>query len=164
MTSSTNRIERHQPWLERFCYLALFFAALTLLMGGETTSNGAGEAFLTWPLSNGSLNPANWLHDLPMFCEHSHRLLAGATSTLTIIAAIWVQLTEARKWVRRLAWILVGAILTQAVLGGLRVLLDQQVTHSDTNIAAYCLRVAHAMTAEITVLLWVTLTVAVSHG
>lgn len=155
---------RHQPWLQRFCYVALFFAALVLLMGGETTSNGAGMAFLTWPLSNGSLNPANWLHDLPMFCEHSHRLLAGVLSTVTIIAALWIQFTDTRPWVRRLGWILVGTILIQAVLGGLRVLLDQSNTHADTNTVAFCLRVAHAMTAEIAVLLWVTLTVALSRG
>ncbi len=156
--------DRHQPWLQRFCYVALFFAALVLLMGGETTSNGAGMAFLTWPLSNGSLNPANWLHDMAMFCEHSHRLLAGVTSTLTIIAALWIQFTETRPWVRRLAWILVGTIFFQALLGGLRVLLDQANTHWDTNVPALCLRVAHAMVAEITVLLWVTLTIAVSRG
>ncbi len=164
MSVANPRTPRHQPWLQRFCYLALVFAAFLLLMGGETTSNGAGMAFQTWPLSNGSLNPANWLHDLPMFCEHSHRLLAGVTSTLTIIAAVWIQFTEARAWVRRLAWILVGAILVQAVLGGLRVLLDNSNTHWDTNTPAFCLRVAHAAMAEVTVLLWVTLTVAVSRG
>ncbi len=164
MSLADHRTRQHQPWLQRFCYLALFFAVGVLLMGGETTSNGAGMAFLTWPLSNGSLNPANWLHDLNMFCEHSHRLLAGALSTLTIIAAIWIQLTEARAWVRRLAWILVGTILVQALLGGLRVRLDQANTHWDTNTVAFVFRVAHAVVAEIALLLWVTLTIAVSRG
>jgi len=164
MSLSSHRAARHQPWLQRFCYVALVFAGFVLLMGGETTSNNAGEVFLTWPLSNGSLNPANWLHDLKMFCEHSHRLLAGATTTLTIAAGFWIHFTEARAWVRRLAWILVGVILFQAVLGGLRVLLDQANTHWDTNTVALCLRVAHALFAEITVLLWVTLTLAVSRG
>jgi len=164
MSLADRRSLRHQPWLERFSCLALAFAVLVVLMGGETTSNGAGMAFQTWPLSNGSLNPANWLHDLNMFCEHSHRLLAGATSTLTIIAAVWIHFTEARTWVRRLAWILVGTILLQALLGGLRVLLDQTNTHWDTNTPAFCLRVAHAAVAEITLLLWVTLAVALSRG
>jgi heme a synthase len=164
MSLSDHRAERYQPWLERFCHLAIFFAALVLLMGGETTSNQAGMAFLTWPLSNGSLNPAGWLENLSMFCEHSHRLLAGTLSTLTIAAAVWIQFTESRRWVRRLAWILVGTILAQALLGGFRVLLDNANTHWATNTVALGLRVAHAMVAEVTVGLWVTVTVALSRG
>jgi cytochrome c oxidase assembly protein subunit 15 len=66
--------------------------------------------------------------------------------------------------VRRLAWILVGTILTQAVLGGLRVLLDSSNTHWSTNMVALSLRVAHALMAEITILLWVTLAMALSRG
>ncbi len=164
MSLTSHRALRHQPWLQRFCYLALVFAGLVLLAGGETTSNGAGMAFKTWPLSNGSLNPANWLHDTKMFCEHSHRLLAGTTTILTLIAAFWVHFTDARAWVRRIAWILVGTIITQAILGGARVLLDNSVTGASDNAMAQCLRVAHALVAQITVLLWVTLTMAVSRA
>jgi cytochrome c oxidase assembly protein subunit 15 len=164
MSLTDHRAERHQPGLARFCHLALGFAGLVLLAGGETTSNQAGMAFQTWPLSNGSLNPTGWLENLSMFCEHSHRLLAGTLSTLTFAAAIWIHFTEARVWVRRLAWILVGTIFLQALLGGLRVLLDNSNTHWSTNTVALCLRVAHAMMAEVTILLWVTLAVALSRG
>jgi len=164
MSLTDHRTERHQPGLERFCHLALVFAGFVLLAGGETTSNQAGMAFQTWPLSNGSLNPAGWLENLSMFCEHSHRLLAGTLSTLTIAAALWIQFTESRAWVRWLAWILVGTIFFQALLGGLRVLLDSSNTHWSSNTVALCLRVAHAMVAEITILLWVTLAVALSRG
>jgi cytochrome c oxidase assembly protein subunit 15 len=164
MALTDQRTERHQPWLERFCHLALAFAACVLLAGGETTSNQAGMAFQTWPLSNGSLNPAGWLSNLHMFLEHSHRLLAGTTTILTLIAAIWVQATEARRWVRRLGWILMATIFIQALLGGARVLFDQTNLHLDSNVVAQSFAVCHALVAEATVCLWVTLTVALSRG
>jgi cytochrome c oxidase assembly protein subunit 15 len=164
MTSPDQRASVYQPALERFCYLALVFAGFVLLAGGETTSNQAGMAFQTWPLSNGSLNPAGWLSDLNMFLEHSHRLLAGTTTVLTVIAAIWVQMTEARPWVRRIAWILVGTIITQALLGGARVLFDNTNTHAANDNVAHLFAVCHAVVAQATVVLWVTLTVAVSRG
>jgi cytochrome c oxidase assembly protein subunit 15 len=60
--------------------------------------------------------------------------------------------------------ILVGTILIQAVLGGLRVKLDQLNTHWYYNTAAQTMAVFHAGTAQITVCLWVTLTAAVSRA
>jgi len=164
MTSPDQRTSLYQPALERFCWVALVFAGFVLLAGGETTSNQAGMAFQTWPLSNGSLNPAGWLSDLKMFLEHSHRLLAGTTTILTLIAAIWVQMTEARHWVRRIAWILVGTIFAQALLGGARVLFDNTNTHADNDNLAHSFAVCHAVVAQATVCLWVTLTVALSRG
>lgn len=164
MTSPDQRASVYQPALERFCQFALVFAGFVLLAGGETTSNQAGMAFQTWPLSNGSLNPAGWLTHLNMFLEHSHRLLAGTTTILTVIAAIWVQRTERRPWVRRIAWILVGTIFAQALLGGARVLFDNTNTHADNNDVAHIFAVCHAVVAQVTVCLWVTLTVAVSRA
>jgi len=164
MTSPHPHTIYHQPALQRFCQVALVFAGFVLLAGGETTSNQAGMAFQTWPLSNGSLNPAGWLSDLKMFLEHSHRLLAGTTTILTIIAAVWVQRTETRTWVKRIAWILVGTIIAQALLGGARVLFDNTNTHATNDNVAHIFAVCHAVVAQVTICLWVTLTVAVSRG
>ncbi len=164
MSAADHRSTRHQPWLERFSCLALVFAVMVITMGGETTSNGAGMAFQSWPLSNGSLDPAGWLTNYHMFLEHSHRLLAGTTAILTLIAAIWVHFTDARAWVRRLAWILLGVILLQAVLGGMRVLMDPSNTHALSDTVEQIFAVSHATCAEITLVLWVTLAVALSYG
>jgi heme a synthase len=164
MSASPPRVERYQPWLERFCFLSVMFTGLVLFAGSSTTSNQAGMAFQSWPLSNGSLNPPGWLQNYPMFLEHSHRLLAGLTATLTIIAMVWVQLTEARRWVRRVSVALVIVILIQALLGGARVLLDKTNIHVSTNIIAQTFAVCHAAMAEVTLCLWVTLAVSESRG
>lgn len=112
------------------CALAAFSAVGTgwvfvlVTLGAFTTSIGAGMAFPDWPLSNGSLNPKGWLSNLAMFAEHSHRLSAGVMSLFTLTLALWIWGTERRRWLRRLAWFAFGLVLAQAVVGGLRVLLD----------------------------------------
>ena len=49
-----------QPWISPLakCYVALTFALI--LVGGMVTTSGAGMAFETWPLSDGSVNPPGW--------------------------------------------------------------------------------------------------------
>ncbi len=105
--------------LHRF---ALFTAACTLLLvvaGALVTSNDAGLAVPDWPLSYGSLMP-------PMvggiFYEHGHRMIATFVGVLTIVLAIWIQRREPRRWMRRLGWVALAAVVAQGVLGGLTVL------------------------------------------
>lgn len=105
--------------LHRF---ALFTAACTLLLvvaGALVTSNDAGLAVPDWPLSYGSLMP-------PMvggiFYEHGHRMVATFVGMLTIVLAVWIQRSEPRRWMRRLGWSALAAVLAQGVLGGLTVL------------------------------------------
>ena len=107
-------------WL--FCF-SLFLTGLTSLLifaGGLVTSHEAGLAVPDWPLSYGQLMP-------PMvgnvFWEHGHRMIAGTVGMLTLLLAIWTQFKEKRTWMKRLAWIAFGAVVLQALLGGLTVLL-----------------------------------------
>ena len=69
--------------------------------------------------------------------EWSHRLIAGLVSTLTLILAIWTQLREPRRWVRNLAWVALGLIVAQAVLGGITVkfLLPPPVSSAHATLA-----------------------------
>jgi cytochrome c oxidase assembly protein subunit 15 len=53
--------------------------------------------------------------------EHTHRLIASVIGFLTIILAVWLWRVEARRWVRRLGFAALGAVVLQGVLGGLRV-------------------------------------------
>ena len=71
------------------CYVALTFALI--LIGGMVTTSGAGMAFQTWPLSDGSVNPPGWTHDMAKTLEHSHRLVATLTAVLTAVlcSALW---------------------------------------------------------------------------
>ncbi len=130
-----SRTAGHKPWLAAFSVLAAAWVFVLVTLGAFTTSIGAGMAFPDWPLSNGSLNPNGWLTNVAMFAEHSHRLSAGLMTILTIALAAWIWRTESRSWLRRLSYFAVALVVVQAVVGGLRVLLDPvQVTSVDTSL------------------------------
>lgn len=131
--------------LHRF---AVFTACCTLLLvvaGALVTSNDAGLAVPDWPLSYGSLMP-------PMvggiFYEHGHRMVATFVGMLTIALAVWLQLREPRRWMRRLGWIALAAVIAQGLLGGLTVLffLPRPVSISHASLAQlfFCTTVAIA--------------------
>lgn len=148
LSISHNRTPEHSRWLAGFAFLV--FAATLLLMyaGGFTTTIGAGMVFPDWPLSNGSLNPPGWTTDEAMLAEHSHRLLGGTVGTLCIILAFWMWKKEPRKWLRHLAWIALGLVIFQGLLGGLRVLLvnlDLAKVHGVTAQAFLCVLTAIAI-------------------
>jgi cytochrome c oxidase assembly protein subunit 15 len=137
MPTSVNpsRTTSHKPALAAFAGFGSVWVFLLVALGAFTTSIGAGMAFADWPTSNGSFNPHGWLTNLAMFAEHSHRLSAGVMSTVTIILAVWLWRSEARGWLRKLAYFAVALVLVQAVVGGLRVLFDsQQVGLVDTSL------------------------------
>jgi len=96
----------HQPWLSPLakCYVALTFALI--LVGGMVTTSGAGMAFQTWPLSDGSVNPPGWTHDMLKALEHSHRLIATLTAILTAVlgCALW------KNWIALAVGPLTGAL------------------------------------------------------
>ncbi|MGA3007031.1 MAG: COX15/CtaA family protein [Opitutaceae bacterium] len=129
------RTPGHKPGIARLAAASIGWAFVLICLGAFTTSIGAGMAFPDWPLSDGSLNPAGWLHNLSMFAEHSHRLTAGVMSLLTLALAFWLWRREARAWLRILAVFAVALVLAQAVVGGLRVLLDHwHVPMVDTSL------------------------------
>lgn len=121
-----SRTAHYKFGLAAFAALGSGWVFVLVALGAFTTSIGAGMAFSDWPLSNGSINPLGWLTEIDKFAEHSHRLSASLMSAITIILAVWLWLTEERTWLRRLGYFAVGLVLTQAAVGGLRVLFDHQ--------------------------------------
>jgi cytochrome c oxidase assembly protein subunit 15 len=163
-SSPSSRTSDYKPALAWFAAVASGWVFVLVVLGAFTTSIGAGMVFPDWPLSNGSLNPKGWLQNIAMFAEHSHRLSAGVMSTLTIILAVWLQRTDARSWLRKLAWFAVGLVLAQAVVGGLRVLLDHQhVEMVDTSVGRL-FAMLHACLAQLFVCTLIALAVACSRG
>jgi cytochrome c oxidase assembly protein subunit 15 len=133
-------------------------------MGAFTTSIGAGMAFQDWPLSNGSLNPDGWLSNLAMFAEHSHRLSAGVMSAITVAIAVWLWRTESRRWLRWLAVGAVALIFIQALVGGLRVLLEhQRIEMIDTSVGRL-FAMLHACLAQIFVCTLAAIALACSRS
>ena len=126
-------------------------------LGAFTTSIGAGMAFPDWPLSNGSLNPTGWLDDLSMFAEHSHRLSAGLMTAITLVIGVWVLRVETRPWLRRLASWAMALVVVQAVVGGLRVLLEHhQLVPMETTVGRL-FAMLHACLAQVFVCLLLAL-------
>ncbi|MFT3828922.1 MAG: COX15/CtaA family protein [Opitutaceae bacterium] len=118
-------------------------------LGAFTTSIGAGMAFPDWPLSNGSLNPTGWLTDLAMFAEHSHRLSAAAMAGISLVLFVWIRCVEPRHWVRRLAGWTLALVFAQALLGGLRVLLEPHLIAELETTAGRLFAMAHACLAQV---------------
>jgi cytochrome c oxidase assembly protein subunit 15 len=142
------RTALYKPALAWFATLGSAWVFVLVALGAFTTSIGAGMAFPDWPLSNGSVNPHGWLTEMDKFAEHSHRLSAAMMSTITIILAIWLWRTEARTWLRKLAYFAVALVLTQAVVGGLRVLLDRMHVEMVNTSVGRMFAMLHAVLAQ----------------
>ena len=139
------------PLLYLFSLFLVAAVALLLLAGGLVTSRKAGLAVPDWPLSYGRLFP-------PMvgniFWEHGHRMIAAAVGILTIVFAVLLQIFQdhppagARRALPLLGWVAVGAVLIQALLGGLTVkfLLPPAVSIAHACLAQtfFCLTAAIA--------------------
>jgi len=120
--------------------------------GANVTSKDAGLSVPDWPTSYGGINPPRWYEIENVRAEHGHRLYAGTVALATLGLAIALQRREPRKWVRRLGWAALGAVLAQALLGGLTVLFFLPTAVS----------VAHAALAQIFLCLTVTLALVTS--
>ena len=143
------RTTAHRPGLAWFAAIAFFWIFFIIYKGAFTTSIGAGMVFPDWPLSNGSLNPAGWLHDQDMRAEHGHRLSAGVMTMLCLVLAFWIHRVEARGWLRKLGWAALALVFVQALVGGLRVLLDHlHVEMVDTSVGRL-FAMAHACLAQL---------------
>lgn len=146
------------------CLLTLGWAVLVLQAGGFTTSIRAGMAFLDWPLSNGSINPPGWLTEIDKFAEHSHRLAASVLGLLCIVIAVAHRLRESRQLVRRAAYMLVGLVVLQGSLGGLRVMLDRLNIGGEGNTKAVVFGIGHAVNAQLTIALLAVIALAHSRS
>jgi cytochrome c oxidase assembly protein subunit 15 len=133
------------PWRHRFAAFTVLSTLFLIVAGGLVTSTGSGLAVPDWPLSYGMLMP-------PMvggiFYEHGHRMVATFVGFLTTVLAVWTARTEARPAVRRLAWVALGLVIAQGLLGGLtvRFLLPAPISIAHACLAQtfFCVTIALA--------------------
>ncbi len=128
-------------------WMALFTAAATfplIFMGGLVTSHSAGMSVPDWPNSYGYnmfLFPRRlWVGGI--WYEHTHRLMGSFVGFSSILLIIVAWKTEERRWVRWLATAVLGMVIFQGVLGGLRVVLvklDLAIVHACVAQAFFCL-------------------------
>ncbi|MFO1042787.1 MAG: COX15/CtaA family protein [Planctomycetaceae bacterium] len=116
-------------WLHRFAWLT---ATLTLLLpvttGAVVTTLKAGMAFSDWPSSDGyNMLAYPWLSSArDQFIEHGHRLSGLTIGLLSIALAVATWLIETRRPARLLALAIFASVFVQGMLGGVRVLMDEQ--------------------------------------
>jgi cytochrome c oxidase assembly protein subunit 15 len=133
--------------------LAVVLACATfplLFIGGLVTSKGAGLAVPDWPTTFGyNMFLYPWSKMIgTIFYEHSHRLVAAFVGLLTIALAVIFWLSERRDWLRWLGVAALALVITQGILGGLRVVLLQQtlaIVHACFAQAFFALTVALAL-------------------
>jgi cytochrome c oxidase assembly protein subunit 15 len=148
--SATSDAVGFSPWPHR---LAVVLACATfplLFIGGLVTSKGAGLAVPDWPTTFGyNMFLYPWSKMIGnIFYEHSHRLAASFVGLLAIALAVTFWLHERRAWLRWVSFIALGLVITQGVLGGLRVVLLEStlaVIHACFAQAFFALTVALAL-------------------
>lgn len=135
---------KYNPALHRFALLTAAATFPLIFMGGLVTSHGAGMSVPDWPNTYGynmfTFPPSKWVGGI--FYEHTHRLMGAVVGMLAIALTIWAWKTEPRRWVRWLAIGVLGAVIFQGVLGGLRVVmveLDLAIVHACFAQAFFCL-------------------------
>jgi cytochrome c oxidase assembly protein subunit 15 len=119
-------------------------AASTLFLifaGAMVTSTGSGLAVPDWPTTYGenmfTFPISKWRANI--FYEHGHRLVASTVGFLCILQALWLHFREPKKFVRRLGWLSLAAVIIQGLLGGLTVIL----------LLPKVISISHAALAEI---------------
>jgi cytochrome c oxidase assembly protein subunit 15 len=139
---------KYNPAHHAFAVLTACATLAVITAGALVTSNDAGLSVPDWPTSFG------YLVKVPHFVggvryEWSHRMVAGTLVTLTLAIACWTLLVDRRKWLR---WLAIGAfctVITQAILGGLTVLLLQppwvSTAHATVAQTFFCIAVCIAL-------------------
>jgi len=128
MAGSVHRsVGRASPWPHRLALLTTVATFPLLFVGGLVTSTGAGLAVPDWPTTFGyNMFLYPWSRMVGgIFYEHSHRLIGSLVGLLTIFLTLSLWYQESRRWLRWLGAVALGAVITQGVLGGLRVVLLQ---------------------------------------
>jgi heme a synthase len=142
--------------LPLFAALVAASTAVLIFAGGLVTSTGSGLSVPDWPNTYGWFMWAFPTSKMVggIFYEHTHRLIASTVGFLIVVLAIWLGRAEPRRWVRRLGYLALGAVIVQGILGGITVLwyLPDAIS------------IAHASLAQILFCLTVTIALVVSPG
>ncbi len=130
--------------LHWFAQTLVVLTFLLITVGGMVTSHDAGLSVPDWPTTfeyNMFTFPLSYMVG-GIFYEHGHRLLASGVGFLTIILALWVTLSDPRRWMKITAWAALGLVIIQGVLGGLTVLYmtppSISVSHASLALIFFC--------------------------
>jgi heme a synthase len=123
----------YSPWAHRLA-TALVCATFPLIwLGGLVTSADAGMAVPDWPTTFGYNMFAypweSWIYgSRPILFEHGHRLLGSLVGLITLgLAFVLARSPAVDRHIRLLGFLAIPLVILQGVLGGMRVLLSEQV-------------------------------------
>jgi cytochrome c oxidase assembly protein subunit 15 len=139
------------PWLHRFATLVAGATFVLIFIGGLVTSTDSGLAVPDWPTTYGRFMFSFPLSQMVggILYEHGHRMVASIVGMLTVVLAVWLWLKEPRRWVRRLGWLALLAVVLQGILGGLTVLFllptPISVSHGTLAQTFFCLTICLAV-------------------
>ncbi len=145
MAEQALTLPRKEGWLHRFAVLVAGATVALITAGAWVTSTQSGDAIPDWPTSYGSLVPSYLAGGI--FIEWFHRAIAGVVALLVTTLAVWLTFSPQPRWVKAMGWIAFLAVVLQAILGGLRVLV---VSHEGVQTAALSvLGFPHSVAARI---------------
>jgi heme a synthase len=140
--------------LHLYAVLVALSTAVLIFAGGLVTSTGSGLSVPDWPTTYGWFMFSFPLDKMVggIRFEHAHRLIASTVGFLILVLAVWLRLAEPRRWVRRLGYVALGAVITQGILGGITVLwfLPDPISIAHASLAqlVFCLTIAIALTTS----------------
>ena len=142
--------------LHLFAMLVAAFTGILIFAGGLVTSTESGLSVPDWPNTYGYFMFFFPLEKMVggIRYEHTHRLIASTVGFLILVLAGWLWRAETRRWVRRLGYLALAAVITQGILGGITVLwyLPDPIS------------IAHASLAQIVFCLTMTIALVTSPG
>jgi cytochrome c oxidase assembly protein subunit 15 len=141
-------------WPHRMAVLLACATFSLLFIGALVTGKGAGLAVPDWPTTFGyNMFLYPWSKMVgSIFYEHSHRLVASGVGLITVALALILWFREQRNWVRWLGVSALVLVVSQGIVGGLRVVLVEQA-----------LAIVHACLAQAFFALTVSLVVFTSR-
>lgn len=118
-----------RDWHSCYALAVVCIAAPLLFVGGLVTSTNSGMAVPDWPATYGMNMFLYPLGTAPtdVFLEHSHRLFGAFLGLASLTLMIWTWLTDRSRGMKVFATIIFLAVLTQGIVGGIRV----QQGHAD---------------------------------
>ena len=137
--------------LHRFAKFVAGCTVLLVLAGSLVTSTDSGLSVPDWTTTYGwnmfTFPPSKWVGGI--LYEHGHRLIASTVGFLTIVLAVWLGVSDSRRWMKWLGAGALGAVVAQGVLGGLTVMffLPPAISTAHAGLAEifFCLTVAMAL-------------------
>ncbi len=149
-----------------FAMVAAGTVFLMLITGGLVTSYESGLAVPDWPNSFGHnmlLYPISEMTG-GIFWEHAHRLYGMLVGTTVLVFFVVLMRLETRTWIRALGALALLCVITQGVLGGLRVTGNLTSAVEGASLApSLTLAIVHGTFGQIVFALLAVIAVATSQ-